>query len=79
MSELRTFLEIPYDELEERNLDAKKKQLDRVSTGDLEHFYLKYLEKESPSKRSLFASATLKEDSTCWITTRNFFLAATTI
>ncbi|MBS1728212.1 MAG: glutamine synthetase [Armatimonadetes bacterium] len=50
MSELRTFLEIPYDELEERNLEAKKKQLDRVSASDLESYYLKYLEKEKGIK-----------------------------
>ena len=50
MSELRTFLEIPYDELEERNLEAKKKQLDRVSASDLESHYLKYLEKEKSIK-----------------------------
>src|SRR5258708_27351823 len=50
MAELRTFLEIPYDELEERNLEAKKKQLDRVSASDLESHYLKYLEKEKSIK-----------------------------
>ena len=50
MAELRTFLEIPYDELEERNLEAKKKQLDRVKASDLESHYLKYLEKEKSIK-----------------------------
>ena len=50
MAELRTFLEIPYDELEERNLEAKKKQLDRVSSSELEKHYLKYLEKEKSIK-----------------------------
>ncbi|MEI7984508.1 MAG: glutamine synthetase family protein [Armatimonadota bacterium] len=50
MADLRTFLEIPYDELEERNLEAKKKQLDRVSASELESHYLKYLEKEKSLK-----------------------------
>ncbi len=30
-TELRNFLSIPYDELEEMNLKAKKQRLDRVS------------------------------------------------
>lgn len=50
MSELRTFLEIPYDQLEELNLEAKKRQLDRVPMKDLEAHYLKYLEKEKAIK-----------------------------
>ena len=32
---LRNFLEIPYDELEERNLEAKKERHDRVDTGKI--------------------------------------------
>lgn len=40
---LKNFLEIPYDELEDLNLAAKKKQLDRVSDADLEKYYTKYL------------------------------------
>ena len=50
MAELRTFLEIPYDQLEELNLEAKKKQLDRVAVADLEKHYLAYLEKEKAIK-----------------------------
>ncbi len=50
MAELRSFLEIPYDELEEKNLEAKQKQLARVPDGELEKFYLKYLESEKRIK-----------------------------
>ena len=47
---LRTFLEIPYDQLEEMNLEAKKKQLSRTSAKDLEEYYLKYLHDEKRIK-----------------------------
>ena len=40
---LKDFLEIPYDQLEEMNLEAKQKQLARVPEKELEAFYLKYL------------------------------------
>ena len=33
--ELRTFLEIPYDELEEKNLHSKQRRIDRVSAEDI--------------------------------------------
>lgn len=50
MAELRTFLEIPYDELEERNLEAKQRQLNRESPADLEAFYIDYLNNEKRIK-----------------------------
>ena len=50
MIELRTFLEIPYDELEELNLAAKQKQLDRQPDEKLETYYLKYLAEEKRIK-----------------------------
>lgn len=40
---LKSFLEIPYDELEVLNLEAKSKQLTRVSPDTLKEYYLKYL------------------------------------
>lgn len=40
---LRNFLEIPYDRLEELNLEAKEKQLKRIDPGKLQDHYLKYL------------------------------------
>ena len=43
---LKNFLEIPYDELEEKNLEAKEKQLNRVSPDTIQEYYLKYLTDE---------------------------------
>jgi glutamine synthetase len=43
---LRQFLEIPYDELEELNLQAKERQLSRRSSEELRDYYLKYLSDE---------------------------------
>jgi len=40
---LRDFLEIPYEELEELNLTAKKERLDRVAMDKLQEKRLKYL------------------------------------
>src|SRR5258708_17630337 len=42
-TELRNFLAIPYDELEELNLKAKKQRLDRVAPHKLQEERLKYL------------------------------------
>ncbi len=47
---LKDFLEIPYDQLEEMNLEAKSKQLARKSEKELEEFYLKYLTDEKRIK-----------------------------
>lgn len=47
---LRNFLEIPYDELEELNLEAKEKVIKRVSDGELRDHYLKYLHEEKRIK-----------------------------
>lgn len=47
---LKDFLEIPYDQLEEMNLEAKQKQQARKSDKELETFYLKYLADEKRIK-----------------------------
>lgn len=47
---LKDFLEIPYDQLEEMNLEAKQKQQARKSDKELETFYLKYLGDEKRIK-----------------------------
>ncbi|MFA6532808.1 MAG: glutamine synthetase family protein [Patescibacteria group bacterium] len=47
---LRSFLEIPYDELEEMNLSAKKKRKEGTSEKELKEFYLNYLKKEKRLK-----------------------------
>jgi len=47
---LRDFLEIPYDELEDRNLAAKKQRLDRVPADKIQEERLKYLKDEKRIK-----------------------------
>ena len=49
-AELRDFLEIPYDELEERNLAAKKQRMDRVPVAQIQDERLKYLREEKRIK-----------------------------
>ena len=49
-NELRDFLAIPYDELEELNLKAKKQRLDRVAPGKIQEERLKYLADEKRIK-----------------------------
>ena len=47
---LRNFLEIPYDELEQLNLEAKEKVIKRTPEGELREYYLKYLHEEKRIK-----------------------------
>src|SRR5690242_21774786 len=47
---LRDFLEIPYDELEEKNLAAKKQRADRVPAHKIQEERLKYLTDEKRIK-----------------------------
>jgi glutamine synthetase len=47
---LRNFLEIPYDELEDLNLEAKEKVQKRTSPEELQDYYLKYLHQEKRIK-----------------------------
>jgi len=49
-TELRSFLAIPYDELEEMNLKAKKQRLDRVAPHKIQEERIKYLTDESRIK-----------------------------
>jgi glutamine synthetase len=49
-TELRNFLAIPYDELEELNLKAKKERLGRVAPGKIQDERLGYLDDESRIK-----------------------------
>jgi len=48
--QIKDFLEITYDELEELNLTAKKKVSEHVSEDTLKEFYLKYLADEKQLK-----------------------------
>lgn len=47
---LRSFLEIPYDHLEDLNLEAKAKVQSRSNDHELQDFYLKYLSDEKNLK-----------------------------
>ncbi len=49
-SALRRYLEIPYDQLEEMNLEAKQQRLERVDTGTIEEARRKYLTEEKRIK-----------------------------
>src|ERR1700678_4720139 len=49
-TELRNFLAIPYDELEEVNLKAKNERLDRVASPQIQEERLRYLANESRIK-----------------------------
>src|SRR5260370_42261834 len=49
-NELRNFLALPYDELEELNLKAKKQRLDRVVPHKVQEERLKYLADEKRIK-----------------------------
>ncbi len=48
--ELKNFLEISYDKLEELNLEAKGKQLSRTPADQLQEYYVKYLNDEKRLK-----------------------------
>lgn len=48
--QIKNFLEISYDELEELNLKAKEKVANHTDPSELKEFYLKYLEKEKQLK-----------------------------
>ncbi|MBP9839276.1 MAG: glutamine synthetase [Proteobacteria bacterium] len=48
--QIKNFLEISYDELEELNLSAKEKVVKRVSENELKDFYLKYCSEQKQLK-----------------------------
>jgi glutamine synthetase len=50
MADLRTFLELPYDELEQLNLKAKEQRKKRVAPGKIQEERLKYLTDEKRIK-----------------------------
>jgi hypothetical protein len=50
MADLRTFLELPYDELEQLNLKAKDQRRKRVAPGKIQEERLKYLTDEKRIK-----------------------------
>jgi len=71
-TELRNFLSIPYDELEEMNLKAKKQRLDRVSPAKIQDERLNYLADEGRVKAITVLFSDLEGPCTCSTTTKNF-------
>ncbi len=49
-TEIKNFLEISYDRLEELNLEAKNKVADHVDTEELKEYYIRYLNEEKRIK-----------------------------
>lgn len=47
---IKNFLEIPYDQLEEMNLEAKQRMIDRISSDELKEHYVRYLRDEKTLK-----------------------------
>ena len=52
-NELRNFLALSYEELEELNLKAKKQRMDRVATHKIQEERIKYLTNEKRIKEML--------------------------
>jgi len=71
-NELRNFLTISYEELEDLNLKAKEQRMKRVAAHKLQEERLKYLADEKTHQgRDGFYSVTLKAACICLIMTRN--------
>ena len=47
---LRNYLEIPYDELEQMNLEAKKLRATRENESEIKENYISYLKEEKQLK-----------------------------
>jgi glutamine synthetase len=67
---IRDFLELPYAELEELNLESKEKRLNRTPLDKLQEERLKYLTDE---KRIKAVTVCFKVACICWIMTRSFW------
>ncbi len=69
-SPLRDFLEIPYDELEELNLQMKALRLARTPVDILREERCRYLADEKRIKAVTVCFADLEVGCICWITTK---------
>ncbi len=70
-NELRNFLALPYDELEQLNLKAKEQRRHRVALHKIQEDPLKYLTDEKRIKAVTVLFGDPKAACTCWTTTRN--------
>lgn len=73
---LRNFLEIPYDELEEKNLEAKEKRM-TISPAKLEAEYRNYLEEEKRIKAVTLCFTDIEGRFHMLDYDKKFFLAST--
>lgn len=71
---IRDFLEIPYDELEAMNLEAKKKALDHVPVEKVQAEYSDYLEKEKRIKAVTLCFSDIEGKLHCLDYDKKFFL-----
>ncbi len=69
---IKSFLEIPYDQLEEKNLDLKKKT-ETATAKEIQKEHITYLTKETKIKALTVCFTDMKADFICLIMTRNFF------
>src|SRR3990167_1691160 len=53
---IKNFLEIPYEQLEKLNLEAKERVLQHTPCEELKEYYIKYLNKEDKLKVIIFGS-----------------------
>ena len=70
-TELRNFLALSYDELEELNLKAKEERRNRVAPEQIREGRLKYLTDEKRIKALTVLFSDLEAGCICSITTRN--------
>jgi hypothetical protein len=68
---LQDFLNLPYGELEQLNLEAKEQRLSHVPADEIREKRLKYLTDEKRIKAITLSSATWKAASTCWTMTKS--------
>lgn len=69
---LRNFLELPYDELQELNLEAKSKRLARTPADQLAEERMRYLADERRIKAVTVCFSDLEAACTCSIMIRRF-------
>src|SRR3989344_2326365 len=71
---LKTFLEIPYDELQTMNIEAKKRREAKTPEDDLQQYYLIYLKKEKRLKAVTIGFSDLEGRFHMLDYDKNFFL-----
>jgi len=78
-TEYRNFLALSYEELEERNLEAKSDRINRVSADEIREKRIKYLTDEKRIKAVTVLFSDLEGRLHLLTTTRSFFWVPTRI